>query len=285
MSFLIFEESSGDSSQVHGRFVDPLDNPSESLEKFNQLVSIDDKGKIEWLTQDDRAKTEAWKILPSFFHKQLTSVERGEQQSTSVKTIESFHEREVIRMNGNRVILSGVAGTGKSTLYHQIKEKDQSDCVMKIALIDGHFKNADQMDAVDFVLSLIADKERVGPFLHSLIRHRLTTGDRVFLFFDGYDEIGGDSRTIFMNLVKKLNESVRIYITTRSHAADKLQFQMCQLAYTLKPLNPNDQIGFLVKNWCQNAAISKIDPSILERFATTLTVEQTLGFFFNCNQN
>lgn len=113
LSVLISEESSGDSSQVHGRFVDPLDNPSESLEKFNQLVSIEDKGKIEWLTQDDRAKTEAWKILPSFFHKQLTSVEREEQQPTSVKTIESFHEREVIQMNGNRVILSGVAGTGR----------------------------------------------------------------------------------------------------------------------------------------------------------------------------
>lgn len=75
-----------------------------------------------------------------------------------------------------------------------------------------------------------------------------------------------------MSLINKLNEFVQIYITTRTHLIDKLQFQMSQLAYELNPFIREDQIDFIVKKLRRNSLISTIEVNTLNEFATKLVV-------------
>lgn len=80
-------------------------------------------------------------------------------------------------MSGSRVIITGVAGTGKSTIlsrmYHRMKELQPNHAKVKVALTDDLFRNAaDKVDVIEFFLNLIAKRENVGnEFLHSLLKH------------------------------------------------------------------------------------------------------------------
>jgi hypothetical protein len=69
--------------------------------------------------------------------------------------------------------------------------------------------------------------------------------------FDGFDEINDSCQNKAIELIKAItkNNSIQLYVTTRPHLLDKLQFQLSQLSYNLANFERNDQIDFLIKYW------------------------------------
>ena len=178
------------------------------------------------------------------------------------------------------VIIKGVAGTGKSTLlshfYDEIKNKEPNIWVIRFDLKE-HFDDAakyegkqilsvsnhhvissfrliktDLTDAIDFFLGLPNIVDIKSSFVRSLLRHRLEKGGRIVLLLDGFDEMNDQAcqekatRLMKAIIVKK---STRLYVTTRPDAADNLQLQLGQLAYTLIDFSAEDQVKYLTSFW------------------------------------
>ena len=158
-----------------------------------------------------------------------------------------------------------MAGTGKSVFlshcYKRIKEGYPDWWAIKInladhseALTNQFVSPGDKFDAsVDFLtkLSEVIGKNQ-SPFVCSLLKYRLKTGDRIVLMLDGFDEIDEQCRQSAIELIKTVStdtKSIRIFVTTRPRTADKIQFELSQLAYTLENFNKKDQIDCITKFW------------------------------------
>ena len=97
--------------------------------------------------------------------------------------------------------------------------------------------------AIDFLVDNLPFLIGSSSFACSLLRHRLETGDRIILLLmDGFDEIDSQCQDIAIQLMKVLIEdgkqqqanSVRLFVTIRSHIINDLQFQLSlQIAYAL----------------------------------------------------
>ena len=96
--------------------------------------------------------------------------------------------------------------------------------------------------AIDFLVDNLPFLIGSSSFACSLLRHRLETGDRIILMLDGFDEIESQCQDFAIQLMKVLIEdgkqqqanSVRLFVTIRSHIINDLQFQLSlQIAYAL----------------------------------------------------
>ena len=98
------------------------------------------------------------------------------------------------------LIISGVAGAGKSSIlshyYEAIKEKNQDHWVIIINFTD-HSKDflnllySNEVNLSNTIECLVNLYAVVGAsrFGRSMLRRRLEIGDRITIFFDGFDEI------------------------------------------------------------------------------------------------
>ena len=134
-------------------------------------------------------------------------------------------------------IISGVAGSGKSTIlssyYQEIKKAKPDHWVIRMNLVD-HYKsilkmgNVTRSDAVDFLVNQLNVVDDKNSFSRSLLRNRLETGDRIVFLFDGFDEINDECQEQAIQLMKAITKnqekSFPLYVTTRTHMLDKLQF-------------------------------------------------------------
>ena len=208
-------------------------------------------------------------------------------------------------------IITGVAGTGKSTiLYHyydKTKEIHADHWVIKINFKDmapafllqlskssRHSLFFGRSDAIDFLVDNLPFVIGSSSFARSLLRHRLETGDRIVLMLDGFDEIDSQCQDIAIQLMKVLIEdgkqqqanSVRLFVTTRSHIVNDLQFQLSQLAYALENFNKKDQIDCLTSYWmkhnsktattgdAQQEVMEKIAESLVDQLSSALRDEE-----------
>ena len=144
--------------------------------------------------------------------------------------------------------------------------------------------NITRSDAVDFLvyqLHLVGDQ---SSFSRSLLRNRLETGDRIVFLVDGFDEIDDQCQEKAIQLIKAITivKSIPLYVTTRTHMLDKLQFEFSQLAYILENFTEKDQIDYLVKFWKNELNLEeKYDESLrffaaslIERVSTTLNDQE-----------
>ncbi len=212
---------------------------------------ISEDGHIEWFGEKEKRK-EVWDKIR---YRIITN----QAPSTGLIVDDLAHLKE----NGNEksiIIISGVAGTGKSTLlshyYKEIKKAKPDHWVIRINLVD-HYEGILKLDnitlsnVVDILINELHVVNDNSSFSRSLLRKRLETGDRIILMFDGFDEINDSCQNKAIELIKAItkNNSIQLYVTTRPHLLDKLQFQLSQLSYSLTNFEGNDQIDFLIKYW------------------------------------
>jgi hypothetical protein len=204
-----------------------------------------------------------------------------------VKDIEltNFEEKENEK---SIVIISGVAGTGKSTLlsyyYKQIKIAHPDHWVIRINLVDYEADlKLDQiasLDVVDLFMNRLHVVDHKSSFSRSLLRKRLNTGDRIVVMFNGFDEINNQCQKGAIEWMKAIskNKSIRLYVTTRTHMSGDLQFQLSQLAYHLENFTEKDQIDYLTSYWVKELNLSGDDNASLQQFAKLLVerVSETL---------
>ncbi|XP_046643234.1 uncharacterized protein LOC124328494 [Daphnia pulicaria] len=245
--------------------------PFENQWDLGGECKISPDGHIEWLVEKEKRK-EVWEKIKS----------RIQASSKGVIVDDLAHLKE----NGNEksiVIISGVAGTGKSTLlchYHEeIKKAKPDHWVIRINLVDYEdilkLDNITLSNAVDFLVNQLHVVDDKSSFSRALLRKRLETGDRIVVMFDGFDEINDlcqDKAIELMKVITK-NKSTQLCVTTRPHMLDKMQFQLSQLFYSLANFERNDQINFLSKYWekeldligDKNGPIQQFTESLIDR--------------------
>ncbi|EFX78219.1 hypothetical protein DAPPUDRAFT_105530 [Daphnia pulex] len=237
-------------------------------------------GHIKWLVKDKHQK-EIWdKILNLITN----------QPSSSGEICQDYH-LDPFKENGEEksiVIISGVAGTGKSTLlsryYRKIKTVKPDHWVIRINLVD-HYEAISKLDLipsdpVEFFVNQLHVVDDKSSFSRSLLRHRMETGDRIVVMFDGFDEINDQCQENAIQLMKAITKDrlIRLYVTTRPHMLDELQFQLSQLAYNLENFTERDQIDYLTSYWEKELNLTGDNDGSLQHFAKSLVerVSETL---------
>jgi hypothetical protein len=252
-----------------------------TVAKLREECRITPEGHIEWLVQNKR-QHEIWEKMKNATNKttqsgiimedsQLISFEKNKENERSV------------------VIISGVAGTGKSTLlshYHKEIIMTKPDLwVFRINLVNRRDElmklNADNIDVTYFFINNLHETGCKNSFTNSLLRHRLETGDRIVFMFDGFDEIDSQCQRNAIQLMKAIrkNKSIQLYVTSRPHSVDELQNEFFQFSYNLENFDKANQINYLTEYWENNLRDLDIDDkSIIRKFAASLTdrVSQSL---------
>ncbi|EFX78238.1 hypothetical protein DAPPUDRAFT_320728 [Daphnia pulex] len=237
---------------------------------------ISPDGHIEWLVEKEKRK-EIWKKIMNGVTNQASSA--------GVVVDDLAHLKE----NGNEksvVIISGLAGTGKSTLlchyYEEIKKASPDHWVIRINLVDYEAilkKDNIARSANIFVYQLHVVDEK-SSFSRSLLRNRLERGDRIIFMFDGFDEVNDLCQNNAIQLMEAISKkkSIQLYVTTRPHMLEDLQFWLSQLAYSLENFTEIDQIDYLTSNWAKELNLSKDNNGLLQQFAKSLVerVSETL---------
>jgi hypothetical protein len=132
-------------------------------------------GHIEWLVENKREK-ETWKKIANVAN-QSSSLNEIHEDDHLAHLNENTKEKSV-------VIISGVAGTGKSTLlsqyYKEIKKAKPDHWVIRINLVD-HYEailkqDTTPSDPVEFFVNLVHVVNDKSSFSRALLRKRLETG-------------------------------------------------------------------------------------------------------------
>ncbi|KAK4011355.1 hypothetical protein OUZ56_020471 [Daphnia magna] len=246
-----------------------------TVEEVRGECKISTQGQIEWLVDGKRRK-EIWENITKMNVQTSSNIE---EDGHLINVDEERKEQPV-------VIICGVAGTGKSTLlshyYSEIKKK-KCDCwVIRLNLVqhcDAIMKlDRRRPDLTEFLIHHLRVIDGQSPFSRSLLKRRFETGDRIVFMFDGYDEISNECQEIAIQLMKVIQKKkgVQLYVTTRTHTAHHLQFELRQFAYYLENFNENDQICFLASYWTKESQLPK-DGAIMD-FAKALVdrVSKTL---------
>jgi hypothetical protein len=243
---------------------------------------ISPDGHIQWLVEKEKRK-EVWEKILSEITNQTSS--------TGVIVDDLAHLKE----NGNEksvVITSGLAGTGKSTLlchyYEEIKKAKPDHWVIRINLVDYESilkqDNISRSNVVDIFVNLVHVVDEKSSFSRSLLRNRLEREGRIIFMFDGFDEVNELCQKGAIELMKAINKnkSIQLYVTTRPHMVEDLQFQLSQLAYHLENFTEKDQIDYLsdylTSFWVKELNLSGDDNASLQQFAELLVerVSETL---------
>jgi hypothetical protein len=140
-----------------------------------------------------------------------------------------------------------------------------------------HYKAISKLDnitrsnAVGFVVNELHLVDYGSLFSRSLLRKRLEAGDRIVLMFDGFDEINYLCQEKVIRLMKTIskNRSIQLFVTTRTHSVDNLQFKLSQLAYSLENFTEKDQVDYLTSYWLQELNLSG-ENEFLKHFAKSL---------------
>jgi hypothetical protein len=244
--------------------------PFENQFELSGECRINSDGHIEWLVEKKKRK-EIWKKIMN-----------DNKTNQASKTVEDIHLMN-LKEKGNEksiVIISGVAGIGKSTLlchyYEEIKQAKPDHWVIRVNLVDYEdvlkLDQITDLDVVDLFMNRLHVVDHISPFSRSLLRKRLKTGDRIVIMFDGFDEINEQCQRGAIEWMKAIskNKSIRLYVTTRTHMSGELQFQLSQLAYSLENFTQKDQIDYLTSYWEKELNLSGNNNESLQQFAKSL---------------
>jgi hypothetical protein len=98
--------------------------------------------------------------------------------------------------------------------------------------------------------------------------------------FDGFDEVNDLCQNNAIQLMEAIskNKSIRLYVTTRPHMLEDLQFYLSQLAYSLENFTEKDQIDYLTSYWVKEVNPFGDNDKSLQQFAKFLVerVSETL---------
>jgi hypothetical protein len=265
----------------HDKFEDEIAKRLDcSATQLQGECRIRPDGHIEWRVEDKRKK-EIWEKILDVANQSSSSKEIHEDDH--LISLKEYEKEKSI------VIISGVAGTGKSTIlsryYREIKKAKPDHWVIRINLVNHYeailkLDNITRSNAVDFFINQLHVVDEKSSFSRSLLRNRLDTGERIVVMFDGLDEISDLCQDKAIELMKAItkNKSTQLYVTTRPHMLDKLQFQLSQLSCSLANFERNNQIEFLTKYWEKELDLigDKKDP--IQQFAESLIdrVSETL---------
>ncbi len=274
-------------------FYDPLVKSLKcTKDELQKECTVDSRGYIHWLTAEDSRKKEIWEQMKNILGK------KGKSSNSVIAEKNLIDNKE--RRKGQVFIISGIAGTGKSTTlsnyYEKIKRDNPDMLVIRIDLVDYNkelaefnFSLDNESSANTFFANIFA---KDSPLTRSLLSHRFQTDGRIVVMLDGLDEIDDKLHAKVFQLIKAvtLTKMDALYITTRSHLKEKLQDEFFQFSYHFKKFSKEDQVDCLSKYWGSNLKMSLDGPiqlfskSLVERLTTTLNDRESdfIGIPLQC---
>ncbi|EFX78240.1 hypothetical protein DAPPUDRAFT_105507 [Daphnia pulex] len=246
-------------------------------EQLKTKCKVNSNGEIQWFVAHDK-KSKIWEEMISLLEKINSPISPSESRS-SISEDDLLFDWNLQNKLPGVVIISGVAGTGKSSIlshyYEQIKNKDPGHWVILINLSDHSeafskldYRSIDKLTVVHFLINLSVVTGQ-SKFARLLLKHRLETGDRIVVMLDGFDESHYKDNVILVINTLKQMKSVGLYVTTRSHTAGYLQLQLSQLAYNLDDFSKENQINYLTSLWKRELGDENV-----QLFATSSLVDQ-----------
>jgi hypothetical protein len=204
-------------------FYDELAEKMKCLtDELQKECTVDSQGYIKWFIAEGSRKEKIWAQMKNIVKK------RG-QNSRDLQLSKGIviEEKDLIN-KGNRkgrvFIISGIAGTGKSTIlsnyYERIKRDNPDIWAIRIDLVDCNkelaefnFSLGNESSAIAFFANIFA---KDSCFTRSLLTHRFQTDGRIVVMLDGFDESDAKLHDKIFQLIKAvtLTKMDALYITT-----------------------------------------------------------------------
>lgn len=184
-----------------------------------------------------------------------------------------FSENKIFNiLCGNPIIISNVAGMGKSTFLAEIARTIRKANPLTPILFIGanefvkklkehipkkHSPDLALTDAIKTVVINILSKNQLGEAVLTSILS--STDPEIEILLDGFDEVSPrniDLANHFLLVIRSIT-SFRLWITTRSHSAENLEIRLNCMGYRILPFNNQDQLQFLCKLWSADEPLDK----------------------------
>lgn len=175
--------------------------------------------------------------------------------------------------NDNIVLISDLAGSGKTTIMKKIYKTSLQSCWIALVDLKKHKKSLLDDDKTNSNFKdFIADEILSLTELEKLIFFKKYENNNAIILFDGFDEISPICNDNCIKMFKnhqQLNKS-QIWITTRTHLELELERELNVMAHRIQPLYERDQIEFFTQYWkrsnkdenlvkaCTNLLVKKI---------------------------
>jgi len=184
----------------------------------------------------------------------------------------TFHDNfeKIIKKteNSKMFILSGEAGTGKTTTFEEltvrIKEKFPSRWVSYIDFKDfTRFYSKNGSLDVENLLIDILDLSSKSEFEKRIFEELFDSGD-VILLWNGFDEISPTYSDFVLELLDNIHENSKNiqFVCTRPFYRNRFKYELDIIRYTLVPFDKNSQQEFLNKLFIN----SQIDPENIQTY-------------------
>jgi hypothetical protein len=240
---------------------------------------VDSKGNIEWFVQGNRKK-EIWEKMKNILHEKMRNSPSSNDDAIPEEDLIKKENRK-----GRVIIITGIAGTGKTTIlsnyYEKIKQENPNIWVIRIDLVyyrkeltEFNFSPVHPSTAIEFFVNLFAKK---SSFARSLLTHRFQTDGRIVVMLDGFDEIGNKLHEKVFQLITaiRLTNCDALYITSRLHFKKELQDKLFQFAYTFKNFSKENQVDCLVKYWENKLKMPSVLDGPIQSFSKSLVDQLT----------
>ncbi|XP_018569142.1 uncharacterized protein LOC108909316 [Anoplophora glabripennis] len=263
-----------------------------SLEEILATPAIEDYSKflnyeiLEKLVRDEKIYVGAPLLeldehISQFYIKRRfkRGIKKNKYEKTKFAMGEVFPEELICEMNEKILLISDSAGTGKSTVLTNlsvtIKKKYPHLWIIRIDLKDyTHIlkdflrKNRKTINILDLLNSKYLTK-----FTNQLEEAVFSMKGKVVLLLDGFDEISPDYTQLVLSLLSLCREQqnfVKMFVTTRPHAALELEEKLQVEPFILQPFTEQNQIDFLTGYWMHNLNVGNIYRNKCEEYAKAL---------------
>lgn len=195
-------------------------------------------------------------------------------------TIRFMNLDELFREAGKKgvVVISDIAGMGKSTTLFEIRKKlKEKNKASWVGLIDlksyiNEFINFEQKpnscgSFVDFFCRTVLNPKNDNSFDEKVFTQMYIEGNS-FILLDGFDEISPNCKELLLRMIRLFNDRLgnQLWITTRTHLQKDILMtkQESSSLFYLAPFTENDQIEFLVQAWNIGFKRSQNEPRLTE---------------------
>ncbi|XP_014290526.1 uncharacterized protein [Halyomorpha halys] len=201
-----------------------------------------------------------------------------------LKNVESsnvIHEKDLLNVSNQVVIIIDEAGSGKSTLLNSLiktlKDTKPNLWICRINLINyaeifnrelemrkerkHSYSSSEKDNTMNFFIDTLLDSnvqtKLESPFEKNLLRIAMQGYMKLFLIFDGFDEICPNYKDVVLDLLISLLETKfeKLYVTSRRNE-NTCPIEIPKASYLKTvPLSEEEQTKFLVDYWAKEASV------------------------------
>jgi len=210
----------------------------------------------------------------NFLRKEKDNNNQSDSNQTS-ENIPKISEDELLLEVKNKkfVLISDIAGNGKSWAMENftkiLREQNPTSWVTYVDLKQFIKEFKEQKDETDFSTFMSEKILKPKQKFEAKIFQRLYKDGKVFILFDGFDEIAPDCAEFVSKLAQSFqsNEGNQLWIATRDYfEVDLMEKLQLDVSYGLDKMNKWDGIDMIAKSWMLKDLNGSQEVMLVEEF-------------------